>query len=85
VFDPAPPATPAVELLPNRLIKLWPWQLGEIPATNKDFTRNGSRWDSPILYGRADLPDAVARACRLGGRRVFEWEGPGRLVPATCP
>jgi hypothetical protein len=50
-----------------------------------DFTRNDLDWTGPILYGRADVPDAVARSCRLRGREVYRWEPPGRLVREICP
>jgi hypothetical protein len=85
VFDGPQPESRAIVLLPNRSLKMWPWQAGGIPAANLDFTRNDINYNAQVLYGRADVPDAVPRACRLDGREVFRWEGSGRLVRVVCP
>jgi hypothetical protein len=85
VFGGARPDGKSVILLPSRDLVLWPWQ-AELPvALTLDFTRNDIDYGGPVLYGRGDVRDAVARACRLGGRAVFRWEGPAHLVPMGCP
>ena len=85
VFKAAPPDVPAIVLLPDRQIKLWPWQIVSIPASNLDFTRNGIRWNGDVLYGRGDVHDAVVRACHLSGRHVYRWVGREQLQPVACP
>lgn len=85
VFDAVPTEQPAVILLPDRAIKLWPWQNRDMIAQNLDFTRNGINTSGSVLYGRLNVPNAVARACQLGGRAVFEWHLPGTLIRASCP
>ena len=75
----------AVLLVPGRALRIWPWQAGVIGALSADFTRNPVGTDAPVLYGRADVPDAVRRACRFDGREVFLWEPPGRLARMHCP
>ena len=79
------PEAPAVVLLPTRKLVLWPWQSHKVTMYSLDFTRNDLDLNGPILYGRADVPDAVARSCRLKGREVYRWEPPGRLVREVCP
>jgi hypothetical protein len=83
-YGAIPPSARSVVMLPVRLVMLWPWQLGPLGYYPNDFTRNGIGFDSPILYVRGDVPDAVSRACRLS-RPVFRWEEPGRLLPVACP
>ncbi len=79
------PDAPAIVLLPSRKSRLWPWQAADLYSSSLDFTRNDLDLTGPILYGRADLPDAVARSCRLKGREVYLWQSPGRLVREVCP
>ena len=76
---------PALVLLPSRLLKTWPWQLDYADAGSDEFTRNGVSLQAPILLGRLDVPDAVGRACRLGGRSVYQWVSRDRVDPLTCP
>ena len=76
---------PAIVLLPSRGLKLWPWQRDWAKADSRDFARNDVDYKGPVLYGRLDVPDALARACRLPGRAVFIWGGPGDLVRQNCP
>ena len=85
VFRFSRPEAPAVVLLPTRKLVLWPWQSHKVTMYSLDFTRNDLDLKGPILYGRADVPDAVARSCRLKGREVYRWEPPGRLVREVCP
>ena len=85
VFDGPRPGGKSVILLPDRELVLWPWQQEPIKAFSLDFTRNDLDYSGPVLYGRADAPDAAARACRLGGRAVFRWDAPAHLVPVKCP
>ncbi len=84
VFDVPRPAGRSVVLLPERYLVLWPWRSVMIEASSLDFTRNGIDLTGRTVYGRADVPDAVSRACRLDGRAVFVWEEPGRLVREDC-
>ena len=79
------PDAPAIVLLPTGRLLIWPWQTGYLDSSSLDFTRNDLDWTGPILYGRADVPDAVARSCKLKGREVYRWEPPGRLVREVCP
>ncbi len=79
------PAAPAIVLLPHRDILLWPWQAQKVYAFGQDFTRNDIDLKGPLLYANLDVPDAVARACKLEGREVYRWEPPGRLVREACP
>ena len=85
VYVFAKPNVPAVILLPTRSLLLWPWAAHEIPVSSLDLTRNDLDLKGPILYGRLDVPDAVARACRQPGREVYRWEPPGRLIREVCP
>lgn len=85
VFDGPQPESREIVLLTDRSLRMWPWQAGRIPAESLDFTRNDINYDARALYGRANVPDAIARACRLGGREVFRWEEPDRLVRVVCP
>jgi hypothetical protein len=85
VFVDAAPVRPAIVLLPSRGLKLWPWQRDWAKADSRDFARNDVDYKGPVLYGRLDVPDALARACRLPGRAVFIWGGPGDLVRQHCP
>jgi hypothetical protein len=84
VFADVPQRTPAVVLLPDRWLALWPWQIA-VPAPSLDFTRNDMFYSSPILYGRDDVDGALDRACRLPGRQVYRWIAVGRLEPLVCP
>ena len=84
VFDTAPPPGRAVVLVPNRWLWLWPWQRVPLPAANRDFTRSGTDFDGPVLYGRDDLPDSVERACRLPGRVVYRWQSGGIFESVSC-
>ncbi len=85
VFDAPLPQARAIVLIPDRQLTMWWWQIAPIPALSLDFTRNGIDFSAPVLYGRADLPDAFQRACRQEGRDVFQWEPPGRMVQVVCP
>jgi len=82
--DPVP-AKPAVVLVPTRQLTLWPWQAVRLEADSLDFARDDVNFSGPVLYGRLDAPNAVARACRLSGRTVFVWRGPGNLARSDCP
>jgi hypothetical protein len=84
VFADVPQRTPAVVLLPHRMIAVWPWQI-PVPAFSMDFTRNDASYSGPVLYGRADVDGALDRACRLPGRQVYRWIAVGRLEPLACP
>jgi hypothetical protein len=84
VFADTAPVKPAIVLLPTRELKLWPWQR-PIWVDSRDFARDDVDYKDPVLYGRLDAPDALARACRLPGRAVFIWSGPGDLVRQDCP
>lgn len=84
VYDWPQPQVPAVVLLPSRLLKIWPQQVTPIFAWSRDFTRNAIDYDAPVIFGRADAPDAIARACRLDGRVIFRWEEPDSLVRVDC-
>ncbi len=86
VFAGPQPESRAIVLVPQRSLYIWPWQGSKgILAPTLDFTRNDIDFDARVLYGRADLPNAVVRACGLSGREVFRWEEPGRLVRVVCP
>lgn len=85
VFTGPHPAAPAIILVPSRSLRIWPWQAHGIAAGSRDFTRNLAGYQARTLFGRADLPDAVARACRLNGRLVLRWLAPGHLLPVACP
>jgi hypothetical protein len=55
-----------------------------------DFARNGTEFEGPVLFGRGDLPDSLARACRLFPGADVEFfsldrqHPDGRLTPAAC-
>jgi hypothetical protein len=85
VFADAAPVKPAIILVPSRQLKLWPWQRQLVEADSRDFARDDVDYKDPVLYGRLDAPDALARACRLSRRVVFIWAGPGNLVAQDCP
>ncbi len=78
------PVKPAIVLVPTRQLKIWPWQRRIVTASSLDFARGDVDYRDPVLFGRLDAPDAVARACRLSGRAVFAWRGPGDLVRQDC-
>jgi hypothetical protein len=84
VFEGPRPEARSIVLIPSRTIRMWPWEDGGIDASSSDFTRNDLDYDARVIFGRADAPDAIARACRLHGREVFRWEEPGRLVRVDC-
>jgi hypothetical protein len=84
VLDGPLPDARAIVLLPSRSLRLWSWQDGGINAWSSDFTRNDLDYDGQVIFGRSDADDAIQRACRLDGRKVFQWEGQGPLVPMTC-
>jgi hypothetical protein len=85
VYADAPPKEPAVVLVPLRRLQLWPWQQLYVGADPGDFARGDVNYRDSVIYGRFDLPDAVARACRLpGGRTVYVWRGPADLARQEC-
>ena len=84
VFVDAVPVKPAIVLVPSRKLKLWPWQCRLVQADSGDFARDDVNYRGPVLYGRLDAPDALVRACRLPGRAVYIWDGPGELVRQDC-
>jgi hypothetical protein len=85
VYAGAPPIKPAVVLVPPRILRLWRWQHRNIYADSQDFARGDINYSDPVIYGRLDVPDAVARACRLpGGRTVYIWRGPADFVRQDC-
>jgi len=71
-------------LVPDRTLQLWPWPRHAIPAYSLDFARNDMDFSGPLLYGLLDAPNAIERACRLGGRAVLTWSASGQLIPAVC-
>ena len=85
VYAVAPALQPATVMLPDRLLVLWPWQVEPVRASSLDFTRNDPPFTSPVLYVRDNVENSVARACRLPGRHVYRWVGPGDLRPVSCP
>ena len=85
VYDGPQPQARAIVLLPSRSLKIWSWQESGFDASSLDFTRNDLDYDTRTLYGRADATDAIARACRLDNREVFQWEEPGHLLRIACP
>lgn len=84
IYAAEAPVQPAIVLLPMRAIKIWDWQWGFFEAGSRDFVRNDVDYRDPVLYGRDDVPDSLARACRLTGRAVFIWTMPGVLERQTC-
>ena len=84
VYAAVPPVTPAIVLVPDRTLQLWPWPRHFIPAYSLDFARNDVDFSGPLLYGLLDAPDAIERACRLGARAVFTWSASNTIVPAAC-
>ena len=85
IYAAAPPVAPAIVLVPDRVLRPWPWPWYGAVAYALDSARNDIDFSGPVLYGLADAPDAVARACRLGGRAVFHWRAPGGLERMGCP
>lgn len=84
VYAAVPPVTPAIMLVPDRTLQLWPWPRHFIPAYSLDFARNDVNFSGPLLYGLLDAPDAIERACRLGGRAVFTWSASSALARVAC-
>jgi hypothetical protein len=41
------------------------------PNLAKDFARNGTQLDKPVLYARGDVPDALERGCALYPEAAF--------------
>ena len=76
---------PAVVLVPNREIRLSPWQTPPFFASASEFTRNGFSYNDPVLYGRGDNPRLIERACTLPHRTVYVWESPTALRTVNCP
>jgi hypothetical protein len=85
VYTTPVPRQPAVVLVPNRAIRLSPWQTRPFVARAMDFTRNGFGYNDPVLYGRGDKPDMIERACTLRDRAVYLWESPTALRAVNCP
>ena len=84
VYAAVPPITPAIVLVPDRALQLWPWPRHSIPTYSLDFARNDVDFSGPLLYGLLDAPDAIERACGLRGRAVLTWSASRALVPAAC-
>lgn len=84
VYASAAPVTPAIVLVPDRVLSLWPWPRYRAIDANLDYARNNIDFDGPVLYGLLTAPDAMARACRLPGRAVFVWRGRSDLARADC-
>jgi hypothetical protein len=85
VYLVQPPLLPAVVLLPeSRPIVVAPWQPRPYYAFSHDLARNGTDFNGPILYGRADTPQAAEIACTLPGRTVYRWQSPGTLERVDC-
>jgi hypothetical protein len=85
VYTTPVPRQPAVVLIPVRQIRLSPWQTRPFLAGPWDFTRNGFGYNDPVLYGRADYPRMIERACTLPDRTVYVWESPSALRAVNCP
>ena len=85
VYATPVPRQPAVVLIPNREIRLSPWQIRPFIANARDFTRNGFNYNDPVLYGRGDNPRLIERACTLPHRTVYVWESPTALRTVNCP
>ena len=79
------PRQPAVVLIPNREIRLAPWQTRPFYTDARDFTRNGFGYNDPVLYGRGDDPRMIDRACTLPDRTVYVWKSPTALRAVNCP
>jgi hypothetical protein len=84
VYAEVPPLLPATVLVPGRQLVLWPWQTAAVEASSLDFTRNDPPFTGAVLYGRDNVENSVARACRLPGRQVYRWT-PGGLQHVECP
>ncbi len=84
VYATAPPSEPAVVLVPKRPFIGWRWQSLPIYMYPEDFTRNDMDYAAPVLYGNGTAPNAVALACRMPGRHVYEWDGLGRYTEQKC-
>ena len=82
VFAGVVPVRPALVLVPSRELQLWGGVTAD--ADSRDFARNDVDVRGPLLYGRLDAPDALARACRLPGRAVLVWHGPGEFDRIDC-
>jgi hypothetical protein len=85
VYTTLVPRQPAVVVVPNREIRLSPWQTLPFFASAGDFTRNGFSYDDPVLYGRGDDPRMIEHACTLPDRTVYVWESPTVLRAVNCP
>jgi hypothetical protein len=61
------------------------------PNLAKDFARNGTALDRPVLFARGDEPDALKRACKLYpdatpfAFHLDRTHPDGRLEHLTCP
>jgi hypothetical protein len=84
VLSTLPPVTPAVVLIPSRELTTNRWQSRPDLALSMDFTRNGTDFSGPILYGRADVPRATELACGMRKRAVFIWRNAGDLQRIDC-
>jgi hypothetical protein len=85
VYLVQPPLLPAVVLLPmSRPIVVVPWQRRVYHAFSHDLDRNGTDFSDPLLYGRADEPQAAEIACRLPGRTVYRWLSRDKLELVDC-
>jgi hypothetical protein len=85
VYSTPPPHVPAVVLLPTRMVRLGLWQIGPIEAEQRDFTRNGTSFDAPVLWGRDGSRHLEQLACSLPGRAVYRWVKAGDLQSVACP
>ena len=85
VYATLPPMQPAIVLVPDRLLVLWPWQQESIEALSLDFTRNDPSFTGPVLFARYNTEHSVLRACQLPDRNVYRWITPGKLQAMTCP
>jgi hypothetical protein len=89
VYAAQPPQSPAIVLIPTRMLALTRWQTRPTAAGSADFARNGVDIDAPVIYGRADnatrdQPRFLAMACSLRDRHVYVWRAPGALDAVDC-
>jgi hypothetical protein len=88
VYAATPPLTPAIILIPTRMLPVSRFETSPIRAGSADFARNDLDFTNPVLYGRADDGGTrqalyIARACTLG-RHVYVWQPSGTLTEIAC-
>jgi uncharacterized protein len=80
---PDPPARPAVETLPDRVIDVTPTFVIASALATRDFTAVHHDRDRALAQGASDIFVNILTTTGLVQRYVCDWAGPGAMVRAV--